>query len=96
MEDFAKMPIYEYLCDNCGKITEVFQKMSDAQLTTCNICLSTLQKLVSKNSFLLKGNGWFNSGYDNTKSPVKTDDISSPPVPEAQTLAKTSTADVTT
>src|SRR5690554_4370911 len=57
-EVYVLMPIYEYSCDKCGKITEAFQKVSDAPLTICESCQGSLHKLVSKNSFLLKGSGW--------------------------------------
>ncbi len=29
------MPIYEYLCDTCGKITSALQRMSDDPLEQC-------------------------------------------------------------
>ncbi len=29
------MPIYEYQCQDCGKIVEAMQRLSDAPLTSC-------------------------------------------------------------
>jgi putative FmdB family regulatory protein len=29
------MPIYEYLCDRCGQITEALQRLSDPPLEHC-------------------------------------------------------------
>ena len=29
------MPIYEYICDSCGKIVESLQRISDPPLTAC-------------------------------------------------------------
>jgi putative FmdB family regulatory protein len=29
------MPIYEYLCDSCGKIVETLQRVSDPPLVDC-------------------------------------------------------------
>ncbi len=42
------MPIYEYVCTNCGQRLETMQKMSDAPLTECPSCKeSALRKLMS-------------------------------------------------
>ncbi|MBI4237351.1 MAG: zinc ribbon domain-containing protein [Deltaproteobacteria bacterium] len=60
------MPMYEYGCKQCGKQTEVLQKMSDAPLTTCPDCGGTLERLISQTSFVLKGGGWYKDGYGST------------------------------
>ncbi len=57
------MPIYEYECDECGKIDEVIQKFSDVPLTTCRHCSGGLHKLISQSSFHLKGSGWYVTDY---------------------------------
>lgn len=56
------MPIYEYQCAKCGQVSEVFQRMSDDPLTTCS-CGGELKKLMSLNSFHLKGSGWYVTDY---------------------------------
>lgn len=66
------MPIYEYACQNCGKITEALQKMQDPPLTDCAICgQSRLTKLVSKTSFQLKGSGWYATDFKD-KTPANS------------------------
>lgn len=62
------MPIYEYECSQCGKIREAFQKISDEPLTDCEHCSGTLRKLISHNSFHLKGTGWYVTDYKNSSS----------------------------
>lgn len=58
------MPIYEYGCDRCGHIMEVWAKISDPPPTTCNECQAPdPRKLVSRTAFLLKGGGWYAQGY---------------------------------
>lgn len=57
------MPIYEYQCDDCGKIEEVLQKISDKPLTKCSHCSGKLRKLVSHSAFHLKGTGWYVTDY---------------------------------
>ncbi|MDR2459806.1 MAG: zinc ribbon domain-containing protein [Deltaproteobacteria bacterium] len=59
------MPIYEYECESCHKITEASQKITDPPLTVCPNCQGHLQKLISRTTFQLKGTGWFASDYKN-------------------------------
>jgi putative FmdB family regulatory protein len=57
------MPIYEYECAQCGQIEEALQKFSDKPLTKCRTCSGSLRKLISNNSFHLKGSGWYVTDY---------------------------------
>jgi len=57
------MPIYEYACTKCGRVTEAWQKFSDAPLEECEACGGNLKKLISQNSFHLKGSGWYVTDY---------------------------------
>ncbi len=42
------MPIYEYKCLDCGKISEIFLRSPNTETIECPICRSkNLQKLVS-------------------------------------------------
>lgn len=58
-----KMPIYEYQCEQCGKLDEVIQKFSDKPLTKCQHCSGKLHKLISQSAFHLKGTGWYVTDY---------------------------------
>ncbi|MFZ1985796.1 MAG: FmdB family zinc ribbon protein, partial [Desulfatitalea sp.] len=53
------MPIYEYQCDQCGRVEEILQKITDKPRTKCNHCSGKLHKLISQNAFHLKGTGWY-------------------------------------
>lgn len=54
------MPIYEYVCQQCGHELEKLQKMSDSPLTDCPNCSkSSLSKKISAAGFQLKGSGWY-------------------------------------
>lgn len=57
------MPIYEYQCDQCGKVEEVLQKIADKPLTSCAHCTGKLHKLISHSAFHLKGTGWYVTDY---------------------------------
>lgn len=57
------MPIYEYECQQCRDVHEAFQNFSDDPLTVCPQCGGPLKKLMSLNSFHLKGSGWYVTDY---------------------------------
>jgi putative FmdB family regulatory protein len=57
------MPIYEYECSCCHKITEAVQKFSDAPLSSCGHCRGELRKLISRSTFHLRGSGWYVTDY---------------------------------
>jgi putative FmdB family regulatory protein len=57
------MPIYEYECTKCGKMTEAIQKFSDPPLSACSHCSGELHKLISMSTFHLKGSGWYVTDY---------------------------------
>ena len=71
------MPIYEYKCNKCGHITEVWQKFSDAPLGECEVCGGPVKKIISQNTFHLKGSGWYVTDYASGSSkntPAKKED----------------------
>ena len=61
------MPIYEYECLKCHQTTEALQKFSDPPLSSCPHCKGKLKKLMSLNSFHLKGSGWYVTDYAGKK-----------------------------
>ena len=76
------MPIYEYRCLDCGHQFELMQKFSDPPAETCTSCSGTVQKLISRSAFHLKGSGWYvtdygRNGSKNGKAADKNDSESS-------------------
>jgi putative FmdB family regulatory protein len=66
------MPTYEYACEACGHELEVRQSFDDDPLTICPSCgADTLERLVSRSSFALKGAGWYSDGYGARKEDKK-------------------------
>ncbi len=63
------MPIYEYVCEKCGKLNDVLQKMNDPPLERCSCCgaKGSLTKVVSRSSFVLRGGGWYSDLYSSPK-----------------------------
>jgi len=66
------MPIYEYKCDICGHITQAWQKFSDPPLSSCEACGGPVRKIISANTFHLKGSGWYVTDYASGSSRHKT------------------------
>lgn len=63
------MPIYEYKCAKCGNELEVMQKVSDPAPAECPQCHEqhSLERLMSRTSFQLKGGGWYADLYGSAK-----------------------------
>jgi putative FmdB family regulatory protein len=65
------MPIYEYRCLDCGHQFELMQKFSDPPAETCTSCSGSVQKLISRSAFHLKGSGWYVTDYGRNGAPGK-------------------------
>lgn len=57
------MPLYEYLCESCGRRSEVLQRLDEPPLAICPHCGGALRKLLSAPSFQFKGSGWYQTDY---------------------------------
>ena len=53
------MPIYEYLCDDCGFEFERAQSFHDEPLDTCLECGGTVHRVISPVGIIFKGSGWY-------------------------------------
>ena len=64
------MPTYEYRCRFCHQISDAFQKMTDAPLTTCPHCgKEGLERIVSGGAGVIyKGEGWYVTDYSKKSS----------------------------
>lgn len=62
------MPLYAYVCSNCGANHEALQKISAAPLTDCPHCAepALMRKLTAPN-FRLKGSGWYETDFKTDK-----------------------------
>lgn len=60
----ADMPIYEYECPKCGQVFEEWGKASEAHKEEpCPKCGALSPRVISRTSFVLKGDGWYVSDY---------------------------------
>ncbi len=66
------MPLYEYLCESCGRTIELIQSFSEAPLTICDRCGGTVKRLLSAPAVQFKGSGWYVSDYGKSGSSAGT------------------------
>lgn len=104
------MPIYEYVCNDCGHELEILQKMNDLPLTQCPACNNpSLKKKISAAGFRLKGTGWYETDFKNknnkpataktdekTDKAEKTEKTEKSDTTETKTDTKTSTSEKST
>ena len=70
------MPTYNYQCQDCGNIIEIFQKMSDATLekSNCNKCKKEkkVKRIIQGGSgMIFKGSGFYLTDYTGYGKPLK-------------------------
>ena len=63
------MPTYDYICNDCEKMYEYFQSMSDAPIRECPECKkNSLRRVISGGTGLIfKGSGYYLTDYKNKK-----------------------------
>ncbi len=59
------MPTYEYACQSCQKVFDVFQSMRDAPLTACPNCGKPgVKRLIGRGAgIIFKGSGFYETDY---------------------------------
>ena len=61
------MPIYEYECPECGNSAELIyisEKEANNGFVKCGKCGKKMKRVVSLSTFILKGGGWADDGYN--------------------------------
>lgn len=82
---FFAMPIYEYQCPKCGRVFEEWVKASEAHREEpCPGCGTPSPRILSRTSFVLKGEGWYVSDYGYRKG-ITEDGGAGAAVPAAST-----------
>lgn len=62
------MPIYEYVCQECGHELDALQKIADDPLLDCPQCSkAALKRKISAPRFRLKGQGWYETDFKSDK-----------------------------
>lgn len=86
------MPLYEYVCQKCGKNHEAIQKISEPPLKKCPHCGGKLLKELSATAFQLKGGGWYKDGYASTAPAKPSGTTTETKSSEGSTKTETKTA----
>ena len=67
------MPIYEFICENCNYKEDLIRKISEPTTILCPKCNGqNFVKQVSAPNFKLKGSGWYETDFKNTKNKKDT------------------------
>jgi putative FmdB family regulatory protein len=53
------MPIYKYVCENCGEQFEARQSFSDEPLTVCPTCEGHIHRVIQPVGVVFKGSGFY-------------------------------------
>jgi putative FmdB family regulatory protein len=64
-----RVPIYEYVCQDCLYRFEVKQKLSDPPLSGCARCGKAVSKVISAPAIMFKGSGWYVTDYSEKLKP---------------------------
>jgi putative FmdB family regulatory protein len=65
------MPIYEYVCGDCGQIVEALQRLSDPPLTDCpSGDGGSLTRILSTHNVGGVAKGWEDAACDRSEAPA--------------------------
>lgn len=66
------MPIYEYECQKCHELFELFQGINAPTVTVCSLCSGTAVRLISRPAILFKGSGFHVTDYSKSGKNLDT------------------------
>ena len=61
------MPLYEYKCVKCGRLTEKIENVSGPHLKKCSHCGGKVEHVLSAPAIQFKGSGWYVTDYAGKK-----------------------------
>ena len=62
------MPLYEYKCLKCNRLTERIEPVAGPHLKKCPHCGGKVEALISAPAIQFKGSGWYVTDYAGKKS----------------------------
>jgi putative FmdB family regulatory protein len=83
------MPIYEFECLQCHKVSEILLMPAEERPTLCPHCGGKLQKRISSPAIQFKGSGWYITDYARRNSPGGKDSKEVKESKEAMASAET-------
>ncbi|MEZ7891133.1 MAG: zinc ribbon domain-containing protein [Candidatus Wallbacteria bacterium] len=67
------MPLYEYKCDKCSKMVEVFMHSSKEPHPKCENCSSEMRRVLHPSAVIYKASGFYTTDYGKGKSHLAKD-----------------------
>jgi putative FmdB family regulatory protein len=67
------MPLYDYACTKCGRITEVRHGFDEAHDRPCEACGAPLRRVFNPAPVLFKGSGFYVTDSRKSSSSSKTE-----------------------
>jgi putative FmdB family regulatory protein len=83
------LPLYEYKCLKCGRLTEKIESVSGPYLKKCPHCGGKVEAVITAPSIQFKGAGWYVTDYP-SKSKSDGDKTEKPAGETKETPAKDS------
>lgn len=62
------MPLYEYRCVKCHRVTEKIERVDGPHLKKCPHCGGKVEQMVSRSAIQFKGSGWYVTDYAGKKA----------------------------
>jgi putative FmdB family regulatory protein len=62
------LPLYEYKCLKCGRLTEKIESVSGPHLKKCPHCGGKVEAVITAPSIQFKGAGWYVTDYGGKKT----------------------------
>ena len=67
------MPTYEFRCTQCGTLFEVFQRIDEEPLRTCERCGGELKKVFHPAGIVFKGSGFYATDSRRSTKPAASE-----------------------
>jgi putative FmdB family regulatory protein len=83
------VPLYEYKCLKCGRLTEKIEGVSGPHLKKCPHCGGKVEAVITAPSIQFKGSGWYVTDYAK-KAKSDADKTEKPPGETKEATAKES------
>jgi putative FmdB family regulatory protein len=70
----STLPLYEYECEKCHRVTEKIEKVTGPHLKKCPHCGGKVEQKVSRSAIQFKGSGWYITDYAGKKAAADATD----------------------
>jgi putative FmdB family regulatory protein len=72
------MPLYDYKCTSCGKVTEVRHGFNESHTDPCPACGEKVQRVFSAAPIVFKGSGYYVTDSRKSSAPAVNNPASEP------------------